>query len=67
MRAGFDAGGSGRGLTTLHLDGGFTAGYAQCWDAAACLTWVDDPGDYSCGRAGCSGGAESACPAVPAP
>jgi len=67
VRTGFDASGAGRGLSTLHLDGGFSGQYAQCWDAAACLVWVDDPNDYSCGRAGCSGGAESACPAVPAP
>jgi hypothetical protein len=67
VKAGFDAAGAGRGLSSLRLAGGLTGQFAQCWDAAACLVWVDDPSDYSCGRAGCSGGAESACPAVPAP
>jgi hypothetical protein len=67
VKAGFDAVGAGRGISTLHLASGFTGQFAQCWSAAACLVWVDDPSDYSCGRAGCSGGAESACPAVPAP
>jgi len=67
VKAGFEAAGAGRGLSTFRAAGGATGQFAQCWDAAACLVWVDDPNDYSCGRAGCSGGAVSACPAVPAP
>jgi hypothetical protein len=67
VAAAFDAAGAGRGRSVLTTAGGLTAGFSQCWNAQACLVWVDDPGDASCGRAGCSGGSEAACPVVPAP
>lgn len=69
VAAGFDAAGAGRSEVTYFPVAlpGFSVSYRQCWDPAACLVWVDDPGDYSCGRAGCSGGSEGACPPVPAP
>ncbi len=53
---GFDPAGPGVGGT-----------FDQCWDERACLTYVRDPGNWSCpAHASCSFGTESSCPAVPA-
>jgi hypothetical protein len=62
--AGFDPAGRGRGAAAVQTAAGATGGFRQCWDASACLVYVDDPGDYSCDLAPCSAGALSACPAV---
>ncbi|MFT3916305.1 MAG: hypothetical protein QM704_20170 [Anaeromyxobacteraceae bacterium] len=64
----FDGAGAGKAAITFHTIFA-TVGWAECWDAAACLTYVDDPGNYSCETEPsppCSLGAASACPAVPA-
>jgi hypothetical protein len=65
VQASFGAAGEGRGAVGFRTAGGFTGDYQQCWDAAACLVYVLDPSDYSCGAAGCSFGTVDACPAVP--
>jgi hypothetical protein len=65
VAAGFTGAGAGRAQVAFFPAAGGQGGFRQCWDAAACLTWVDDPLDYSCGAPGCSGGSESACPVVP--
>ena len=57
ITAGFDAAGAGRAQVTYLTWLGFGGSFRQCWDAAACLVWVDDPGDYSCETAPCSFGA----------
>ncbi|MFO0581315.1 MAG: hypothetical protein U0229_03500 [Anaeromyxobacter sp.] len=63
----FDRAGAGRAAITYHTIFG-NVGWAECWDAAACLTYVNDPGNYSCEtepNPPCSLGAVSACPVVP--
>jgi hypothetical protein len=64
--AGFDPAGAGRARVTATTAAGQTGSFLQCWNAAACLVYVDDPGGYSCAVAPCSLGGPSACPAVPA-
>jgi hypothetical protein len=66
----FDAAGAGRAQVS-YLSFAVQGSFRQCWDAAACLVYVDDPGNYSCNVGpslpACSLGAVTACPAVPAP
>jgi len=38
----FDAVGQGRADVAVQTAGGFTAGFSECWDQAACVQWVDD-------------------------
>lgn len=65
--AGFDAAGAGRGEVGFVAAGGATGSFRQCWDALACLDYVDDPGNYSCDPTAwpCNKGSLAACPAVP--
>lgn len=68
VSASFAADGAGRGRIGFVTGGGATGAFEQCWDAGACLAWFEDPAGYSCGGAlPCTGGAESACPAVAPP
>lgn len=67
VQAGFDAAGAGRAAVAYRTAGGATGGFRQCWDAAACLVYVDDPAGYSCAAPPCSGGAIADCPSVAAP
>lgn len=69
VSAGFDAAGAGRAAVTYFPASvpGFSAGYRQCWSAAACLVYSDDVNGYSCGGGACAGGLESDCPVVPDP
>jgi hypothetical protein len=67
ITASFDAEGAGRARVE-YMSFSARGSFRQCWDAAACLVYVDDPNGYSCDDpGGCSLGAPSACPAVPAP
>lgn len=65
--AGFDGAGRGRAAVAFTTAGGASGGFRQCWTEGACLVYVEDPGNYSCGLAPCSFGSPEACPAVPAP
>lgn len=65
VHAAFDAAGRGRSAVAFQGPAGNGAGYEQCWDAEACLLWVNDPLDLSCEVGPCSQGAESSCPALP--
>lgn len=67
VAASYDAAGAGRAQTALTLAAGGSGSFRQCWDGAACLTYVDDPASYSCGAPPCSFGTTADCPAVPAP
>ena len=45
-----------------------TGSFRQCWDAGACLVYVDDPLDLSCGAPPCSAGLPNVCAAaIPVP
>lgn len=64
VRTRYLAAGAGRaGVAFLPAGGGASGGYAQCWDAGACLVYVNDPGNYSCPAADwpCNMGGEGAC------
>lgn len=63
----YDAAGAGRAQVAFTLAAGGTGAFRQCWDGAACLSYVDDPASYSCAAAPCSFGTAAACPSVPAP
>jgi hypothetical protein len=67
VATGFDAGGAGRAAVAYTAAGGGTGRFDQCWDGAACLTYVDDPSNFTCPpvSAPCSFGTVGACPAVP--
>jgi hypothetical protein len=68
VSASFAADGAGRGRMQFQAASGASGTFHQCWSAAACLTWLDDPAGYSCGGVvPCTAGAESACPAVDSP
>jgi hypothetical protein len=67
VQAGFDAVGAGRAQIAFTAAAGGTGAFRQCWDAAACLTYVADPANYSCGAPPCSFGLPSVCPTVAAP
>jgi hypothetical protein len=67
----YDAAGAGR-LEVLYTPAGWVApagSYRQCWNAAGCLVYVDDPLNLSCEPATqpCSKGFLAACADVPAP
>jgi hypothetical protein len=64
--AGFDGAGQGRAAVTFTAAGGATGGFQQCWTGGACLVYVNDPNDFSCGAPPCSLGSVDGCPAVPA-
>jgi hypothetical protein len=61
----YDAGRAGRLIASFTTGGtpSWSGSFRQCWDGAACLVYVDDPGNYSCGAsaAPCSSGALAAC------
>lgn len=64
VRTRYLAGGEGRaGVAFVPAGGGANGAFEQCWDAGACLVYVNDPGNYSCPAADwpCSMGAEGAC------
>lgn len=68
VSASFAADGAGRGFISLAAASGATGTFQQCWDAGACLTYVDDPTGYSCGGAlPCLRGAADSCPPVAPP
>jgi hypothetical protein len=65
---GYDAAGAGRAAVAYAAAGGGTGSFRQCWDSSACLTYVDDPFNFSCIVPPCSGGSYAACPVdIPAP
>jgi hypothetical protein len=65
--AGFDAAGAGRAQVGFVGALGGVGSFRQCWDANACLVYVDDPNGYSCGGAACSFGTVADCPPVTSP
>jgi len=67
VAAGFDAGGRGRAQVAFTGALGATGSFRQCWDANACLVYVDDPANLSCPSAPCSLGIVGDCPPVTAP
>lgn len=69
VQANHDPAGAGRLAVAFTPKGATTpaGSFRQCWDKDACLTYVDDPLNLSCGVAPCSAGASTACVAVPAP
>jgi hypothetical protein len=64
VEAGFEPGGAGAAEVSFIAAGGLTGSFRQCWDGAACLVYVDDPLNYSCGGPGCSTGDRAACPTL---
>ena len=68
MTAGFDGAGRGAPPSASAPPAGFSGGFRECWDAGACLVYVDDPAAFSCGGVTpCSLGDVAACPVVPSP
>jgi hypothetical protein len=66
----FGAAGFGRAAVSYLAAGGGAGSFDQCWDAAACLTYVRDPANFSCPPVSwpCSfGTAIDDCPPVPVP
>ena len=63
----FDATGAGRAAVSYVTWLGLGGSFEQCWDASACLVYVNDPQDYSCSTPPCSLGEVGSCPAVPSP
>lgn len=58
--------GFGRAAVGYVAAGGGTGSFDQCWDGAACLTYVRDPANFSCpAHASCSFGTLADCPSVP--
>jgi hypothetical protein len=64
----YDAAGAGRLRVRFTASGGGTGFFNQCWDAAGCLVYVDDPANFtaSCGAAPCLAGDVGSCAAVKA-
>jgi hypothetical protein len=58
--------GAGRNAVTFTAAGGGTGSFQQCWNASACLTYLEDPTNYSCG-APCVRGLEGLCVTGPIP
>jgi hypothetical protein len=64
----FQASGAGEGTAVFQLASGGSVQIVECWDATACLDYVDDPGNYT-KQPGCSPstscliGKASSCPA----
>lgn len=69
VATGYDAAGAGRAAVAYVASGGATGSFRQCWNGAACLTYVDDPDNYTCPWPSwpCSSGGEinTLCPTVP--
>jgi hypothetical protein len=69
VTTGYDAAGAGRAAVAYDPAGWPPPGsFRQCWNASACLTYVDDPANYTCSPTppACSFGTVSDdCPAVP--
>ncbi|HEY6051494.1 MAG TPA: hypothetical protein VIZ58_09615 [Thermoanaerobaculia bacterium] len=66
IRSGFTPSGSGQATISWRTSAGATASVSECWDDAACLSYVLDPAlvtTYCSGMSSC--GAAAACPAVP--
>jgi len=63
----FDSAGAGRAAVSYVTWLGLGGSFEQCWDAAACLVYVNDPQNYSCSTPPCSLGEVASCPAVPSP
>lgn len=57
----FDAAGAGRAAVEFWSTRG-NGSFQQCWDSTACLVYVDDPLNLSCGAAPCSFGLPTDCP-----
>jgi hypothetical protein len=68
-RAGQDPGPPAATAAGSLLEALYSVSFRQCWDAGACLSYVLDPGGYSCSAPPCGVGTDPAsdCPAVPAP
>lgn len=68
VTTGYDATGAGRARVDYTPKDAVTplGTFQHCWDAAACLTYVNDPTDYTCG-APCVLGSPASCVPVPAP
>ena len=67
VQASFDPAGQGRAQVGFTTTGGASDGFRQCWDASACLVYVLDHADYSCGSPPSSAADPASCPAVPLP
>jgi hypothetical protein len=67
MMTAYDAAGAGRASVTYVASGGATGSFSECWSPAACLTYVRDPSNFSCGTAPCDVGAGSDYPVLCAP
>lgn len=53
----YDPAAAGRAAVTYRrFSDGATGSYSQCWRAGACLTYVRDPFNFTCGAAPCSFG-----------
>lgn len=66
VTTGFDADGAGRASVAFLAGSGAAGSFSQCWNAAACLTFVRDPVNFTCGSPPCSfGGYPADCVAVP--
>ena len=56
VSTGYDAAGAGRASVEYTAFLGGTGSFSQCWGAGACLTYVRDPLNFTCGTAPCSFG-----------
>lgn len=68
VQARFTPQGAGRAEVGVRTPLGFTGSLSQCWDAQACLSWLDDPLGITqplCGpQRPCALGSAGACPQV---
>ncbi len=71
VRASYDAAGAGRAAVSFTPNlSPVSYGYDECWDANACLVYVNDPFGMCLATpppTACSFGSVSACPTVPVP
>jgi hypothetical protein len=68
VATGYGAAGAGRAAVVYDPAGVWPppGSFRQCWNASACLTYVDDPANFTCAAPPCSfGTVEDDCPAVP--
>ena len=67
IRSGFTPGGSGQATISWRTSLGATVSVTECWDDAACLSYVLDPTPVTtyCPQGTSSCGSAAACPAVP--
>lgn len=63
----YAASGAGRARVRYEAGTGAVGAYDECWDASACIAWLDDPAGFICGPGACTRGALSACVPVPEP